>query len=125
MSPRALLWVRSGLIWLLLTMVAGLHIGMTGQFGASSHHAHAGLLGGLWAIAFGFLFDRKGLTLSAAARLQWGLYNLGVATMAVAMFMVVREGGAWGPVIGLGGLAVLVATAWVIVDAWPRAAPVA
>ena len=41
------------------------------------------------------------------------------------MFMVVRDGGAWGPVIGLGGLAVLVATAWVIVDAWPRAAPVA
>ena len=41
------------------------------------------------------------------------------------MFMVVREGGAWGPVIGLGGLAVLVATAWVIVDALPRAAPVA
>ena len=41
------------------------------------------------------------------------------------MFMVVREGGAWGPVIGLGGRAVLGATAWVIVDAWPRAAPVA
>ena len=41
------------------------------------------------------------------------------------MFMVVREGGAWGPFIGLGGLGVLVATGWVFVFAWPRAAPVA
>jgi hypothetical protein len=121
MKPRALLWARSGLIWLLLTMVAGLHIGIAGEFGASSHHAHAGLLGGLWAIAFAWLFDRKGLPLTGAAKVQWALYNLGVVTMAVALFLVVRQSGAWGPVIGLSGLVVLASTIWMVINAWPRA----
>ena len=122
MNERALLWARSGLVWLLAAMAAGIHIGAVGEFGASSHHAHAGLLGGVWAIAFAYLFDRKGLPLSLAAKAQWTLYNLGVATMAVAMYMVARHGGAWGALIGLGGLVVFGTTAWIVVNAWPRGA---
>jgi hypothetical protein len=123
MNPRALLWARSGLVWLLATMTAGLHIGMTGQFGAASHHAHTGLLGGLWAVAFAWLFERNGAALTGAAKAKWAFYNLGVATMAVAMFLVVRQSGAWGPVIGLGGLVVLASTVWIVVSAWPRRLP--
>ena len=122
MQDRGLLWLRSGLVWLLVTMLLGMYIGMTGQFGASSHHAHAGLLGGLWAIAFGVLFERRQAPQTMAGRIQWSLYNLGVATMAVALFMVVREGGVWGPVIGIGGLVVFLTTVWTVVSAWPRRA---
>ena len=59
MTPRGRLWVRSGLIWLLLGMAAGIQIGIAGEFGAASHHAHMGLLGGLWSVAFGLLYDRS------------------------------------------------------------------
>lgn len=122
MNERALLWTRSGLVWLLVTMAAGLHIGIAGEFGASSHHAHAGLLGGVWAVVFAYLFDKKSLSLTIAARVQWTLYNLGVATMAVGLYMVVRHGGAWGAMIGLGGLTVFGTTAWIVANAWPRGA---
>jgi hypothetical protein len=123
MTERAMLWARSGLVWLLLSMGLGMHVGLSGEFGAASHHAHAGLLGGLWAIAFAWLFDRSGAPLTTAGRAQWALYNLGVATMVVAMYLVVRQGGAWGMVIGLGGLVVLGTTAWIVGNAWPRRAP--
>jgi hypothetical protein len=120
MNDRALLWARSGLVWLLLGMAAGLHIGIAGEFGAASHHAHAGLLGGLWAIVFAWLFDKRGAALTIAARAQWALYNIGVVVMAVAMFLVVRQSGSWGPVIGIGGILVILTTIWIVIDAWPR-----
>ena len=120
MNERALLWARSGLVWLLVTMAAGLHIGLAGEFGAAAHHAHAGLLGGLWAMGFAFLFDPRGSALTAAAKVQWALYNLGVATMAVSMFLVIRHSEAWGSVIGAGALLVIATTAWIAMDAWPR-----
>ena len=120
MNARALLWARSGLIWVLVAMVAGLHLGMTGEFGAASHHAHAGLLGGVWAIVFAWLFDRTRAPLDVAGKTQWALYNLGVAIMAVAMFLVVRQSGQWGPVIGMGGLVVFGTTVWIVASAWPR-----
>lgn len=122
MTDRAILWARSGVVWLLLTMAAGLHIGITGQLGASSHHAHMGLLGGIWQMAFGFLFNGNGKPLDGAGKVQWALYNLGVAIMAVSLYMVVREGGAWGMVIGVGGIVVLVATLWIVATVWPRRA---
>ena len=122
MNPRALLWARSGLVWLLIAMAAGMHIGIAGEFGAASHHAHAALLGGVWGIAFAWLFERKSAPLTTVAWIQWALYNLGVVTMAVAMFLVVRQSQAWGAVIGLGGLIVIGSTIWIVISSWPRAA---
>ena len=120
MTERARLWARSGLVWLLLGMAAGMQIGLAGEYGQSSHHAHMGLLGGLWAVVFAFLFDKRGSELTLGGKLQWALYNLGVVVMAVSMFMVVRQGGTWGMYIGMGGIAVIVATLWIVLDVWPR-----
>ena len=122
MTERATLWARSGLVWFLVTMGLGLHVGVSGEFGAASHHAHAGLLGGLWAIAFAWLFERSGAPLTVAGWVQWALYNLGIATMIVAMYLVVRQSGTWGMVIGLGGFVVIGSGAWIVGNAWPRKA---
>jgi hypothetical protein len=121
MTAKARLWVRSGLVWLLLGMAAGIQIGIAGEFGASSHHAHMGLLGGLWAIAFGLLYDRSGAPLTAWAKVKWGLYNLGVAAMALGMYMVVRSGEPWGLVIAVGGVTVFATTICIVIGLWPRA----
>ena len=120
MQERSIIWLRTGLVWLFLTMAAGFEMAFAGEFGAASHHAHMGLLGGLWSIAFGFLFARKRLAMTVMAWLQWAVYHLGVATMAVGMYMVLRHGGTWGMVIGIGGIAVMIATLWIIIQAWPR-----
>jgi hypothetical protein len=121
MTALANLWVRSGLLWVIFTMGFGLYLGLTGQFGASSPHAHAGILGGLWAFAFAFLLDRRGEDRAPArGALQWGLFNLGLVIQVFALWMVINHGGAWGAVVGLGGIMVLAATGWIAFTVWPR-----
>ena len=56
-NPITFLWAKTGLVWFLLTMIFGMYLGLTGQFGASSPHAHLGLLGWLSSIAFAFLWS--------------------------------------------------------------------
>ena len=119
MTPPARLWARSGLVWLLLGMAAGIQVGIAGEFGNASHHAHIGLLGGLWAIAFAWLFNRSGSPLTLWVQAKWALYNL-VATMVVGMYMAPRYGQPWGLVIGIGGITVFATTVCIVITTWPR-----
>jgi hypothetical protein len=120
MNDRAVLWARASLVWLLVGMAAGVQIGMAGEFGASSHHAHAGLIGGVWSMFFAFLFDRKGSPSTVAAKVQWAIYNLAVVAMTVCLYVVARHGGIWGLGAGVSGLVLLGTTAWIAVSAWPQ-----
>ena len=91
------LWAKSGLLWLLFTMLFGVYLGATHQFGISSPHAHAGLLGGLWAIGFSYLFSRApGDTNIRFAFWQWALFNIGVACKVSALWMMLMVDPKWG-----------------------------
>jgi hypothetical protein len=121
-STTSARWARSGLVWLLLTMTFGLYLGITGQYGRTSAHAHAGLLGGLWSIAFATLYARAtaaGYDGSRIPATQWALFNLGVALHVVALWMVLTQGGAWGMVVGLAGILLLATTLWIVATLWP------
>jgi len=117
------LWARTGLVWFIVTMSLGMYLGLTQQFQYSSPHAHLGLLGWLSSIAFAFLYavtDREGASLKGP-KAHWAAHNLGVATMATALFLTIKYGG--GPIsalIGIGGLIVVVSTIWLAVSLWPR-----
>lgn len=114
------LWARSGLVWLLFTMLFGMYLGITGQFGISSPHAHAGLLGGLWAIGFSYLFNRAdGDKNIRFAFWQWLLFNLGVACHMTALWMVLMVDPKWGILIGLGGGTITLTTIWIVLVLWP------
>ncbi|GEM_PF-3697666 len=114
-------WIRSGLVWVLLTMFYGMYVGISGEFALKSSHAHAGILGGLWSLAFAFLFSRK-TTPPRFAFAQWLLFNIGVAVHVFALYMVVTRGGIWGMLIGVAGLLIIVSTLWIAASVWPRVA---
>jgi hypothetical protein len=123
MNPIAALWARTGLIWFLLTMVFGMYLGLSGQFGASSPHAHLGLLGWLSSIAFAFLWsvaDRDG-ELAGRARLHWAAHNLGMVVQVSSLWLVIRTGNpVFGMAIAGGGAIIILATLGLIAMLWPR-----
>ena len=86
-------------------------------------HAHLGLLGWLSSIAFAFLYavtDREGVSLKGP-KAHCAAHNLGVATMATALFLTIKYGG--GPIsalIGIGGLIVVVSAISMAISLWPR-----
>lgn len=122
MSAMTSLWAKTGLGWFLATMLFGMYLGMTQQFGASSPHAHLGLLGWLSSIAFAFLWsaaDPDGRKLTAA-RIHWSLHNLGLIIQVSGLWMVIKTGNhSYGMVIALGGATVIAATLWLMVSIWP------
>jgi hypothetical protein len=119
LNPMTGLWARTGLVWFLLTMLFGMYLGLTGQFGFSSPHAHLGLLGWLSSAAFAFLYAATGAP-ARGARLHWAVHNVGVATMVTALFLTLKGVERAGLVIPLGGTIVILATLWLVAAMWPR-----
>ena len=120
MNRTVNLWISSGLVWVVLTMCYGMYLGMTQQFHLSSSHAHPGLLGGLWAIAFAFLYSRAGGRAEGIIPIvQWLMYNAGVAWMATMLYLV-NTGKPVGPLIAIGGALITVSTLWIAIRVWPR-----
>lgn len=114
------LWAKSGLLWLLFTMLFGVYLGATHQFGISSPHAHAGLLGGLWAIGFSYLFSRApGDTNIRFAFWQWALFNIAVACKVIALWMMLMVDPKWGIAIGISGGIITLVTIWIVITLWP------
>jgi hypothetical protein len=126
MNAMTSLWARTGLLWFLATMSFGMYLGMTKQFGASSPHAHLGLLGWLSSIAFAFLWhvaDPEG-RLTGRARIHWAIHNLGMVVQVSGLWMVIKTGnGVYGIVIALGGATIILATLWLTFMLWGRLVP--
>lgn len=119
LNSMSALWARTALVWFLATMVFGMYLGMTRQFGASSPHAHMGLLGWVSSALFAFLWSFCGAERPRLAGVHWALHNLGVATMVVALFLTIN-GRDLGGLIALGGLVVIVATLLLAAMIWPK-----
>jgi hypothetical protein len=120
------LWAKTGLGWFLATMLFGMYLGMTQQFGASSPHAHLGLLGWLSSIAFAFLWSRADPDggKAVAARIHWALHNLGLLVQVSGLWMVIKTSNeSYGLVIALGGATIIAATLWLIASIWPLLRP--
>ena len=123
-TPMVSLWARTGLIYFLATMAFGLYLGITGQFGASSPHAHLGLLGWLSSMAFALLHalaDPQG-RLRGGARAHWILHNVGVLVHASALWLTI-QGRQLGMFIGIGGIIIIIATLVLVALIWGRLSP--
>ena len=123
-TPMVSLWARTGLIYFLATMAFGLYLGITGQFGASSPHAHLGLLGWLSSLGFAFLHaiaDPEG-RLRGGASLHWIGHNVGIFVHGIALWLTI-QGQPLGMVIGIGGLIIIAANLILVAMIWGRLRP--
>ena len=121
MNSIARLWARTALVWFLGAIGFGMYIGLSGQFGLASPHAHLGLLGWVSSMLFAFLYSATGEPAPRGARIHWIVHNLGVVGLATGMFMIVKTGDqSWGEFIGLSGSLVVLATLWLVAMMWPR-----
>jgi hypothetical protein len=121
LNRMAGIWLKTALVWFLLTMLFGLYLGITGQFGASTAHAHLGVLGWLSSAVFALIHaaaDPDGV-LTPRGYYHWATHNIGLIIQASAMWTVLQTGnGAWGIVIGLGGLVLTGSTIWLVTMVW-------
>jgi hypothetical protein len=123
LTPMAGLWLRTGLIWFILTMIFGMYLGITQQLGASSPHAHLGLLGWLSSCAFALIHavaDPEG-SLTGRGRLHWMTHNLGLVVQVSSLWLIIRTGnGIYGMFIGIGGLILILSTLGFVALVWRR-----
>jgi hypothetical protein len=117
------LWLRTGLIWFLVTMMLGMYLGMTKQFGMSSPHAHLGLLGWLSSAAFALVHavaDPAG-ELTRRGRVHWVAHNIGLVVQVSSLWLVLKTGDeTFGMFIALGGLILIISTLGLLAMVWLR-----
>jgi hypothetical protein len=117
------LGARTALVWFVGATCFGMYLGMTGQFGASSAHAHAGLLGWVSSALFAFLYALAGGETPRFAPIQWGTHNIGVLVMVVSLFLTLRGNHGAEAFIPVGGLIVILGILWLLFTLWPRLRP--
>jgi hypothetical protein len=125
LNRMSALWARTALVWFVGATSFGMYLGLTGQFAMSSPHAHAGLLGWVSSGLFAFLYALTGGTEAPFARVQWATHNAGALLMVVSLFLALRGNDAAEPLIGIGGLIVILGIVWLLVTLWPRLRPTA
>jgi len=117
------LWARTALCWFLAALCFGLYLGFTQQFQFGSSHAHVGLLGWVSSALFALLYALAAGETPRGAKLHWAAHNLGALGMVSGLYLVVRTGNeAFGAMIGLSGLLILLATLWLVGTMWGRLA---
>ena len=116
------LWARTALLWFLAAVLFGMYLGMTQQFGASSAHAHTGLLGWVSSALFAFLYALTGGRgdLPKLATAHWAVHNLGALTMVVSLFLYLTGHEGAEVFIPLGGVLVILGVVWLVATMWPR-----
>jgi hypothetical protein len=104
-------------------MIFGMYLGITQQFGASSPHAHLGLLGWLSSGVFALvhaLADPEG-ELTGRGRLHWAAHNLGLIVQVSSLWLIIRTGDDfYGMFIGIGGLILILSTIAFAAMVWKR-----
>ena len=120
LNRMSALWARTALLWFVAATCFGMYLGLTGQFGISSAHAHAGLLGWVSSALFAFLYALAGDSGSRFASVQWATHNAGVLLMVVSLFLTLRGNEGAEPLIGIGGLIVILGIVWLAASLWPR-----
>lgn len=123
LNAMSALWVRTAMIWFLVTIGFGLFMGMTQQFQYAPSHAHMGVLGWLSSAVFALIYalSRPTAEGAKAPRLHWALHNLGVAAMTGALFLEMRTNdGTYGPFIAVGAVIVVISAVWLVAMMWGR-----
>ncbi len=119
------LFVRTGVVFLLVGMAAGIYMGIKEDFTFAPAHAHLNLVGGVLMMITGLIYNSRPNMAPKLAPIHYGITIIGVPLMVAGIAGAQVRAPWFPPVVGIGSLAVLVSTlmlAWVIFTAYGRKA---
>lgn len=118
MNPTAQLFFKSGILLLIIGLVAGIGMAASHNHAISGAHAHLNLLGFVVSAVYGTYYALN--PEKAAGRMPrrlWALHTASVLIMFVALSLVLTGNPALEPVVALASVGVLVAAlmfAWTV-----------
>ncbi len=107
MEQRALAWLKAAVVYFVIGVGLGLHMGATHDHTLAPVHAHINLLGWASMALIGFFVLHFGSRLNAKLeRVQFWLHQVGAAVMLIALAVLMAGRTAVEPVVGLSSLVV-------------------
>jgi hypothetical protein len=100
-----------GLVWLLLGMLLGEHMGRTGDHGQMPTHAHIMLVGGVLSITWAVIYKLFAVKTGLLAWAQTGLHHIAAAVMIVCLYLLygqLAEEAVVGPILGISAIGIIV-----------------
>ncbi len=100
-----------GLIWLIIGMLLGEHMGRSGDHAQMPTHAHMMLLGGVLPILWAMLYRVFQLGSGLLAWVQLGLHHIAVLVMIPSLYLMygqLAEPATVGPLLGIGAVLAIV-----------------
>lgn len=108
-----------GLLWLLLGMLLGEHMGRSGDHGQMPTHAHIMLLGGVLSISWAVIYKVFEIPAGLLAWVQTGFHQVSTVVMITGLYMLyghMAEEAVLGPVLGLSSIGAVVSVLLVLVQ---------
>lgn len=103
-----------GLVYFLLGMLLGEHMGRSGDYAQMPTHAHIMLVGGvlpiLWAIIYRLFIKTQGML----AYIQTGVHHVATVIMVICLYLLygqMSDPGTLGPILGVTALLLITSVA--------------
>lgn len=105
MPPISRLYFKTAIVFLILGIMMGLQMSISGNHNVIGAHAHANLLGWVTMALFGiyFAFMREQAK-SRLAMIQYGIYTAGVVIMTPSLYFLLQGNPALEPLVAAGSL---------------------
>lgn len=101
------LYFKTAVVFLIVGIAAGIHMSITGDHSVTGAHAHINLLGWVTMALFGtyFAFEPEKAK-SRLARIQYGVYTIGVVVMMPSLYFLLMGNPALEPLVAVSSLVV-------------------
>jgi hypothetical protein len=101
------LYFKTAIVFLIVGIAAGIHMSITGDHSVTGAHAHINLLGWVTMALFGtyFAFEPEKAS-SRLARIQYGVYTIGVVVMMPSLYFLLMGNPALEPLVAVSSLVV-------------------
>ena len=107
MPALSQLYFKTAIIFLVIGIAAGIHMSITGDHSVTGAHAHTNLLGWVTMALFGtyYAFEPEKAR-SRLARIQYGVYTIGVVVMMPSLYFMLKDNPALEPLVAISSLVV-------------------
>ena len=101
------LYFKTAIVFLVIGIAVGIHMSISGDHSVMGAHAHTNLLGWVTMALFGtYLALEPEKARSRLARVQYGVYTIGVVVMMPSLYFMLKGNPALEPLVAISSLVV-------------------